>query len=168
MAQVVSGSAVALRLRDSRSPPDWSAEVLVGDPDDSIRARGDAAWSDGWWTAEVVVGGPPARLDSQWILRRDGTPHAVEGEAVDVLPGLLEADANKWLRDKADDKAWVRTALEAAREALAASAGSADLSIAVDGYSATFETRSDLLAFIGKLERRLRGGRLRQTVLAPC
>ena len=174
MAEVISGSSVQLRLRDDRSPSDgWTAEVLVGDPDNqteqpTLRGRADAAWADGWWTALVVVAGPPGKLKSQWVLRKDGTPSIVSGEPVFVSPGLLTVDVNQWYRDKGNDQSWVRTALDAARETLATSAGSSDLSVSVDGYSATFESRSDLLSFIGKLERRLRGGRRREMVLEPC
>lgn len=174
MASVISGGAVALRLKDDRSPPDWSAEVLVGDPDkrpvhhDALRGRADAAWKDGWWTAEVVVTGPPDALRSQWVLRRDGTPYVVQGETVEILPGLLTAAVNDWYDRKKDDKDWVRQALAAARKTLSAAAGSSDLSLSVDGYSATFESRADLMRFIGQLERRLRRGWRRETVLSPC
>ena len=173
MAEVISGSTVQLRLRDDRSPQDWTAEVLVGDPDNqteqpAVRGRADAAWADGWWTADVVVTGPPGVLKSQWILRKGGVPTIVSGEAVYVRAGLLTVDVNQWYRDKGNDQAWVRSALDAARETLAVSAGSSDLSVSVDGYSATFESRSDLLSFIGKLERRLRGGRRPEMVLEPC
>ena len=163
-----------LRLRDDlRFPQEWTAEVVVGDPEGSsespaVRGRADAEWSEGWWSANVVVTGPPGILRAQWVLRRDGVPTIVSGGSVEVLPGLLTVDVNDWYSRKRDDKAWVRTALDAARETLAAAAGSSDLSVSVDGYSATFETRSDLLSFIGKLERRLRKGWRRTTVLVPC
>lgn len=165
MADVIAGGSVVLTLRDERGSPDWKGVVAVGVPGVETRVRARADWADGVWTATVVVPGPSGSLRSQWILTRGDVPVVVEGEAVTVEPGM----PNVGLTGDADDPSWARRALAAAREALAAAAGSTDLSITVDGYSASFETRADLLAFEAELARRVERKAWRKNVrLVPC
>ena len=57
--------------------------------------------------------------------------------------------------ENAAGKSYNERLLDNAREVLMVASDGADLSISVDGYSYSFETRSDLLGFITQLERRV-------------
>ena len=170
---VVSGSGVELTLDDRERIPDkgWTASVLVGTPGVRTRAEKNAVWKDGAWRAFAVISGDPGTLKSMWRLVLNGVPTIVNGQDVQVMPGLSTlADQQEADREDAppSDREWIEKALANAREVLVKASGSSELSVSVDGFSASFETRADLMAFIADLERRLLANPRGTTEFVPC
>ena len=101
-------------------------------------------------SGDDTSGIPAGRYAVEWEWR--GPNNAVEiarGEPL-VLLASLAADSVDAVPTTFDERV-----LAKAREALEAAAGSGEVSFASEGQSWTFESRSDLLTFVERLERKV-------------
>ena len=92
---------------------------------------------------------PPGEYRSEWSVDQDGDVVLQDGPRMIVRQSLAKDG------DAAATLSWDETVLNAARTALAAAAGSGDISFSAEGQTYSFEGRNDLLAFVSRLELRV-------------
>ena len=106
----------------------------------------DFAQSDGYATL-ITTGFPVGDYNAYWSWVADGVPHLLRTEGFEVKP-VEGPDQDERI-------------LKAAKDALESASGSDQLSISVDGASFNFMGRLELLAFVNRMERKVRLNRRR-------
>ena len=103
------------------------------------------------WQATDTADLPVGTYAVEWEVVADGVTTLPDGPTVAVRASAKADDL-----DTSPTTYWWQVLL-AARKTLLTAAGSADLSFSVGDSSFSFESRADLVKFMGRVERRVKG-----------
>lgn len=139
MLEVVQGGSIPYEAPVSVPPEGVLRVVGQGKTQDFEQSNGSAT--------AVIANFPLGLFQCYWSWTADGVPHLLRTDGFEVKP-LEGPDQDERI-------------LKAAKDALEAASGSDRVSLSVEGSSFSFMDRNELLAFVNRMERKVRNSRRR-------
>ena len=140
MLEVVQGGSVPYEA-PSTVPPAAQLRVVGQGKTENFAQTDGAAHA-------VITNFPTGEFRAFWVWTDDqGVPHLLRTDGFEVKP-LEGPDQDERI-------------LKAAKDALEAASGSDRVSLSVEGSSFSFMDRNELLAFVNRMERKVRNNRRR-------